>query len=439
MQKQSKSNGTSTSTITITHNDQQSESTGAEVSSSAPLILKQDQQQHEHHPQQHGILRLALCATGICVCYLYYGLLQERLFTGEQLLGATFVLVTQCVTNTIVAVLWQQVERKLLLPSATPSTRSTSASTISSLTLQLPLHHWLLLFTSACYVGAMGCSNEAIQYVSYPVAVLAKSCKLIPTMLVGQTVEGKLYSRKEWMAALLISTGIGIFHWSRMDSIHKHKQQTHTTAGTRDDQDAQADDHATYGMLLLLISLVMDGVLSSCQNFLKRTTTRSRLSSSSTATSTTTTTLLPSYRPPNAVETMLFVNLYALVFLIPVAMYTGQWQHGLDALFSAKDNNNTGTGTSNALLHKIFILNATVAAGQVFIFLTITWYTPVITTTITTTRKFVTILLSVWAFGHSFTVMQWTAIALVFTGLYLVIMLQRQQKPSGTRPKAKTD
>jgi UDP-galactose transporter B1 len=98
------------------------------------------------------------------------------------------------------------------------------------------------------------------------------------------------------------------------------------------------------------------------------------------------------------------------------------------------------------LVQKILVLNAAAAAGQVFIFLTITWYTPVITTTITTTRKFVTILLSVWAFGHSFSLTQWTAVALVFTGLYLVIAVQRQQHQqktaSGTTTgssKAKTE
>jgi UDP-galactose transporter B1 len=326
-------------------------------------------------PQDHGVGRLVICAAGICLCYLYSGILLERLFTGKDRLGASFVLVTQCVTNTAVALVWQHVERRFL------PTDETSMKKLQQ-QQQATLHHRLLLFTAACYVLAMGCSNEAIQYVSYPVAVLAKSCKLIPTMLVGQTVEGKLYSTPEWLAAVCISAGIVIFHFSRLETASIHGE----------------DDFATYGMMLLSISLIMDGVLSSCQNFLKRPRSKA-------------------FRAPNAVETMLFVNLYSLLFLVTACIYTGQWQHGVASLY----NNTAG------LVQKIVILNATVAFGQVFIFLSITWYTPIITTTITTTRKFVTILLSVWAFGHSFTALQWVAIALVFFGLYLVIAVQRRK------------
>lgn len=280
--------------------------------------------------EHHGLARLAICASGICISYLYYGLLQERLFTGEQRLGASFVLVTQCVTNTLVALAWRQVQQKLRLTSNTDTRQEDSQQTKG-------LHHTLLIFTAGCYVGAMACSNEAIQYVSYPVAVLAKSCKLIPTMLVGQTVEGRLYSTQEWLAAVLISAGIVIFHFSRLEN-----------ANILQDNDNNDSDDVTYGMSLLCISLAMDGILSSCQNFIKRPVVHD-------ATGTAV------HRPPSAVETMLFINLYALFFLVPACLYTGQWQTGWASLFLHTD-----------LQLKVGILNATVAVGQIFIFLTIT-------------------------------------------------------------------
>jgi UDP-galactose transporter B1 len=61
-------------------------------------------------------------------------------------------------------------------------------------------------------------------------------------------------------------------------------------------------------------------------------------------------------------------------------------------------------------------------------------FSPIITTTITTTRKFFTILLSVWTFGHAFNASQWTAIGLVFAGLFLVIYVQRQKSRVDTAP-----
>lgn len=345
-----------------------------------------------------GLWRLGFCATGICVCYLYYGLLFENLFQpGEHALGATFVLTTQSITNSMVAYGWKTFQ---------------AASSASPSTTQNPLPHRFLFAATACYVTAMACSNEAVRYVSYPVAVLAKSCKLIPTMIVGQFVEGRLYSRTEWMAALSISAGIVLFHVTRME-VAQSSTDDHYTKPT-----------ASYGMILLFISLTvcdrffasfqalsfflslkarltlgfhvfkkMDGLLASCQTFLKSSR--------------------PNVRPPNAIETMLWMNLYAILYLVPLSVISGQWD----------------MTTLVSMWYKIAALNVTVAVGQVFIFLAINWFSPVMTTTITTTRKFFTILLSVWTYGHHFSTWQWLAIGLVFMGLYLsILMVKKPQR-----------
>lgn len=337
---------------------------------------------------RYGLGLLAFCALGICICYLYYGILQERLFTGRQRLGASFVLTTQCITNAIVAYFWQFWEESEDSDKS-QSTENAAWTNSASGRKQTP-DHKLMFVTSGFYVGAMACSNEAIQYVSYPVAVLAKSCKLIPTMLVGQIMEGKLYSTAEWSAALLISTGIVLFHFTR-----------HGGAIAKD------DDQSTYGMLLLAGSLCMDGILSSCQNFLKFPRDKE------------------TYRAPSAVETMLFINLYAVAYLFPMCLQNGQWSDGVSRLQN-----------EDSLVTAILILNATVALGQIFIFLCLTWFSPLYTTTITTTRKFITVVVSVVMFGHSFTPTQWFSVVLVFSGLYLIIAVQRSKKMSS---KKKTD
>ena len=336
----------------------------------------------EPEKTRHGLGHLALCALGICICYLYYGILQERLFTGRERLGASFVLATQCITNALVAYIWQQVQ-----PSDNNNNNNSSAK--RTRTISTTPNHGLMFLTSGFYVAAMVFSNEAIQYVSYPVAVLAKSCKLIPTMLVGQIMEGKLYSSAEWSAALLISMGIVLFHWSR-----HHGGMSHENGGSDDD-----DDQSTYGMLLLSGSLAMDGVLSSMQNFLKFPRNKA------------------AYRAPTAEETMLYMNLYAVVYLFPLCLHNGQWTDGVARL-----------SKEESLVSAVLILNATVALGQIFIFLCLTWFSPLYTTTITTTRKFLTVVVSVVMFGHSFTPTQWLSVCLVFAGLYLIIVVQRNKK-----------
>lgn len=57
------------------------------------------------------------------------------------------------------------------------------------------------------------------------------------------------------------------------------------------------------------------------------------------------------------------------------------------------------------------------ALGQIFIYLTILHFSSLVCSMITTTRKFFTLLASLVWFGHTLSLLQWTAVAMVFTGL----------------------
>lgn len=208
-----------------------------------------------------------------------------------------------------------------------------------------------------------------MRHVSYPTAVLAKSSKLIPTMVLGYLVERRLYSYQEWLAAACITIGVILFNLSRSPTNISNDNEV---------------SNSLYGISLLLISLLMDGVLGACQGLLKKQD-----------------------HPPTATETMLYVNLYAVIFLLPLSISTNEWSHGWDLI---QDN--------TTLQRDMLWLNAAAASGQIFIFLTITWYSSLVCTTITTTRKFFTILLSVANFGHVFTTTQWLSVGLVFLGLF---------------------
>ena len=61
--------------------------------------------------------------------------------------------------------------------------------------------------------------------------------------------------------------------------------------------------------------------------------------------------------------------------------------------------------------------SVTGACAQVFIFLCISSYGSFATTTITISRKFLTILLSVVIYGHTLGLLQWAGVAAVFAGL----------------------
>ena len=264
----------------------------------------------------------------------------------------------------------------------------------------------------------MTASNESLGHVSYPTAVLAKSSKLIPTMLVGYFMERKSFLVKEWFSAALITIGIILFNLSRMHAnanANANKQQQDTQ---------QEKEDSTYGLFLLAFSLGMDGLLASCQNRLKKRNEVSSTSSLSSTKEKRDTTIEYQYRQPTALETMLWINAYALVFLLPLSIYSGQFANGVKLLTlpSSSSSVSSLSSSSISIRQTIIKLNLTAAMGQIFIFFTIQLFSPLMCTTITTTRKFLTILLSVWKFGHTFTTVQWFSIFMVFGGLYLGIV-----------------
>ena len=260
----------------------------------------------------------------------------------------------------------------------------------------------------------MTASNESLAHVSYPTAVLAKSSKLIPTMIVGFFIERKSFLVKEWISAALITIGIIMFNFSRMNNQHQ-EQEGNTGSSTED---------SVYGLLLLVFSLAMDGLLSACQNSLKSSSQRGAGAGAGAGKAGG----RRYYRPPKALETMLWTNAYALLFLIPLSIWSGQFSNGIKLMNLSSQTSTTAAATNDTLSSSlsirqtILLLNLTAAIGQIFIFFTIHFFSSIMCTTITTTRKFLTILLSVWKFGHKFSNVQWFSIFMVFGGLYLGIV-----------------
>mmetsp|Transcript_31850 Transcript_31850/g.47601 ORF Transcript_31850/g.47601 Transcript_31850/m.47601 type:complete len:434 (-) Transcript_31850:159-1460(-) len=383
-------------------------------------------------------LLLLLCATGITSCYLWYGTVQEHLFQIDNNKGGDdkqsitlFLLATGTFSSFLLALVWIVIGPLLSRDYGQVQDNGR-------------LNHPLLALTSITYLSTMAASNESLHYVSYPTCVLAKSSKLIPTMVVGWLVDKyrsywrigiqqnnnsstssstnhKGINGMEWLGAALITIGILSFQYIQLqkqsnDSSHPH--------GSSDGEDKEEKGDSPYGLALLGLSLFMDGLLGACQSTLKQT----HHSSSSSTT----------FRPPSAMETMLWINLYATLILIPCSYYAGQFQHGMSMLFPSTDTiaNTQADHTSKLLLQ----LNLSASLGQVFIFLTIHHFSPLTCTTVTTTRKFFTILLSVYKFGHVLDVWQWCSVGLVFGGLYLEIVAKFiGEKGDGDGKKQKED
>jgi UDP-galactose transporter B1 len=333
------------------------------------------------------LLRLILCFFGINICYLYYGVLQERISRpdsrGDKLNNTLFLFWAQACVNGLLAFAGS------FLFGSSPASKSLAqqAITVPSYLKFFHINGWIwVAFISLSYLGAMLSSHEALSYVSYPAQALAKSCKMVPVML-GNVLVGIPYRTKDLILVGTITIGISIFQWD---------------TGKSSSSSSSNNNSATLsGYLLLFLSLCLDGVTSSHQHLLGK---EFKLSTH---------------------NLMLGMNGFSFLYLsIPLFLVGNDGMRGIHYL-------ETHPGTA----WDVFWFALCSALGQTFIFLGITGPGPLAVTTITTTRKFFTILLSVLLYSdNALKPNQWLGVLLVFAGLSAEILDKyRENKSHGGR------
>jgi len=213
-------------------------------------------------------------------------------------------------------------------------------------------------------IFAMFCSNKALMYVDFPTQVLAKSCKPIPVMLMGLLVFRKHYSIVKYVCVTLVTIGIALF---MLPASHKGSNTTVTTP---------------FGFFLLFASLALDGLTGPFQDE-----------------------LVKKHRPTSP-HMMYYSNLWASLVMLVAVIVTGDL---LPAIHFCQ--------RFPEIIPQIVLFSICSALGQNFIYYSVHSFGALTCTTVTTTRKFFTILASVIWFGNSLSSIQWGAVGLVFAGL----------------------
>ena len=143
-------------------------------------------------------LRLSICAAGIQVSYLLWGLMQERIMTkpyesGERFNSSKFLVFAN---------------RFLALFAAWAVMQLTGESVKTS-ALGTPLYKFS--FSSVSNIMSSVCQYEALKFVSFPTQVLAKSCKMVPVMLMGYVVSRRVHTAFEYLVAIGVTAGAAMF------------------------------------------------------------------------------------------------------------------------------------------------------------------------------------------------------------------------------------
>ena len=222
--------------------------------------------------------------------------------------------------------------------------------------------------SGASQVSAKACTSLALANgLSFPVATLAKSGKMAPVMLGSLILGGATYSLREYLQVAAIIGGTAIV------SMGKKK--------------GGGSSSSMLGVAYIILSLVLDGVTAGFQKRLKAETAKAGVK-------------------PKPYDFMFWTNLYMCLTAIVISGALNEIGSGL-AYCSANPE----------IMEKIIKFAICSAVGQSFIFYTIANFDPLILSTVTTTRKIFSVLLSIFLKGHSLSMTGWSGIALACGGI----------------------
>jgi UDP-galactose transporter B1 len=319
---------------------------------------------------QSQFLKFLIGAGGIYCTYIYYGLIQEKIFNtdytgvkGQRFSYSFAILLFQNLFSFILASMLNRYHYNLKKSAMDLKTELTIAG---------------------CNFGTMICANTALSFVSYPVQALMKSSKIISILMVSLIFAGatkKKYTASQYFSGFIITSGIVVFNLFQGKS--KGDKET-----------------SVIGLVLLVVSLFCDGMIGLKQNEAKEKF------------------------KPTAFDQMESSNKWCLLFTFVFAVVSFQM----------------GPFIFYTLLYPAVIIDLITIAllgtlGQVFIFYTIFNFSPLILSIVTTTRKFFTVIASIFFYAHPINGTQWASIALVFFGVFLEFIGEQKKHAASADKK----
>jgi len=367
----------------------------------------------------HGFKRIL---KSNCLNSLTWALLQERLTTTpygsatspELFKFPVFLNTVQSLCAASIGYLYLRWDAK----------GSTPAPIIPNRRILLPL--FLVAVTSSL---ASPFGYASLAHIDYITFILAKSCKLLPVMFLHITLFQKKFPLYQYLVVLAVTSGVAVF------TLHAGSAKAHSKPSKAS---INPDRNSAWGLLLLGINLLFDGLTNTTQDYIFQT-----------------------YQPYKGPQMMCANNIISTILtfsylaISPYLVHTGIGEYlGMDLASGGGGEFAAALGfmaRHPAVWYDVLGFAMCGAIGQVFIceslfshanFLeltgtvyTLSTFSSLLLVTITVTRKMLTMILSVIWFGHHLGGKQWMGVALVFGGIGAEGVITRREK--ATKEKAK--
>mmetsp|Transcript_27663 Transcript_27663/g.38463 ORF Transcript_27663/g.38463 Transcript_27663/m.38463 type:complete len:447 (+) Transcript_27663:118-1458(+) len=311
-------------------------------------------------------VHLVFCALGLVIAFVIYGVQQERIMTteyeGGRFKNPNFLIFS----NRFVAM-------GIALGVCYQKGQLRSKAAL-----------YKFSYCSISNILSSFCQFASLQFLSFPVLQVAKSCKALAVLLVSFLVFGKRFPPFEYAIATVVMLGAGAFFYIYAE----------TTKGGSD------SSNWTVGLTFLTIFILLDGFTNVWQGYLSKTYKTSQW------------------------QMMLGVNTFSMLLTLLI--------QGTDSTLVDTIMRLTSTPP---LLIDVTALCTSAVIGQLFIFHTIATFGPLVFTLISIFRVILSIITSCIIYGHYIVPIGWLSIAVVFGAMayraYLKNSLPKERTKEG--------
>ncbi|PVU98223.1 hypothetical protein BB559_001714 [Furculomyces boomerangus] len=325
------------------------------------------------------MLYLGFNIVGVYVCFLTWGLTQERVTStkygdGEKFKYFIVLNMIQAFIASLVGYIYSiyiRRDQKLDL---------TRERTVN--------------FLKVAFICAIASpfGYASLKHIDYLTMTLAKSSKLIPLMLMHKILYRKTYPTYKYFVVLGIT--IGVFGFMVLQPKTASKIKTNSNLNQAEGLNLSS----IIGLFLVFINLSLDGALNSTQEE-----------------------IIKQDHKINGRNMMIYMNFFTamLLFCWLINPMNSELYEAIGFFVRNK----------SAILD-VLLFAFCGSIGQCFIFHMLGNYGSLTLVTVTVTRKLFTMLLSVFLYNHVLSVGQWVSVAVVFTAIAFEVVVKMQEKRS---------
>jgi adenosine 3'-phospho 5'-phosphosulfate transporter B2 len=312
------------------------------------------------------MMKSLLIATCLQACFITYGFLKEQMVTQDHIASPLLILSARLMSVFCGMVALIATEGRIHFGG-------------------VPLQSFV--YFSVTNEGSTWAGYEMLKYVSFPVHVMAKSCTLLPSMLMGKLLNGTSYQWSQYGQAIAAMVCVTIMHLSE-----GHKEG----GGHKQVAKSEISDFTkfVFGASLLVLFFACDSFTSQWQ-----------------------TSLYSKHKNLTKTQMMVCGNLVGLcITLISITAQFSRVRESVALVLA-----------DSAVLGRLVLLGLSAAMGQFCIYTAIKILGPLAFTWIMTTRQLLSVLISLVLFGHGVSVTKLTCIFIVFA-----VMSSKQLAKAGT-------